>query len=62
MSTNQENQGPAGQEQVKTEIITLTRYLTEEQGKHKEATGDFTYVTARMFNYKKSLIESHPGY
>jgi hypothetical protein len=22
----------------------LTRFLTEEQTKHKEATGDFTYV------------------
>lgn len=29
-------------EQVKTDIITLTRFLTEEQAKHKEATGDFT--------------------
>jgi hypothetical protein len=31
-------------EAVNTDIITLTRFLTEEQGKHKEATGDFTYV------------------
>ena len=30
-------------EQVKTDIVTLTRFLTEEQAKHKEATGDFTY-------------------
>jgi fructose-1,6-bisphosphatase I len=29
-------------EQVNTNIITLTRFLTEEQTKHKEATGDFT--------------------
>lgn len=34
--------GPAGQEKINTEIITLTRWLTEEQTKHKEATGDFT--------------------
>jgi fructose-1,6-bisphosphatase I len=29
---------------INTDIITLTRFLTEEQTKHKEATGDFTYV------------------
>lgn len=33
-----------GQEKINTEIITLTRFLTEEQTKHKEATGDFTYA------------------
>jgi fructose-1,6-bisphosphatase I len=37
---NGENRG----EKVNTDIITLTRFLTEEQSKHKEATGDFTYV------------------
>lgn len=31
-------------EQVNYNIVTLTRFLTEEQIKHKEATGDFTYV------------------
>lgn len=31
-------------EKINTDIVTLTRFLTEEQGKHKEATGDFTYV------------------
>lgn len=35
---------PMGKEEIKTEIMTLTRFLTEEQSKHKEATGDFTYV------------------
>jgi len=30
------------QEKVNTDIVTLTRFLTEEQAKHKEATGDFT--------------------
>ena len=40
-----QDDAPVGQESVKTEIITLTRYLTEEQTKHKEATGDFTYAT-----------------
>lgn len=33
-----------GNEKINTDIITLTRFLTEEQSKHKEATGDFTYV------------------
>lgn len=32
-------------EKINTDIITLTRFLTEEQTKHKEATGDFTYAT-----------------
>lgn len=31
-------------EKVNTNIITLTRFLNEEQAKHKEASGDFTYV------------------
>lgn len=31
-----------GQEKINLDIITLTRFLTEEQTKHKEATGDFT--------------------
>ena len=29
-------------EKINTEIVTLSRYLSEEQTKHKEATGDFT--------------------
>lgn len=36
--------GAVGKEAINTEIVTLTRFLTEEQAKHKEATGDFTYV------------------
>jgi fructose-1,6-bisphosphatase I len=35
---------PVQQEKVNTDIVTLTRFLTEEQAKHPEATGDFTYV------------------
>ena len=31
-------------EKINTDIVTLTRFLTEEQSKHKEATGDFTYA------------------
>ena len=40
MATNGEQQNK--QETINTDIITLTRFLTEEQSKHKEATGDFT--------------------
>lgn len=36
-----ENVG-TGHEEINYDIITLTRHLTEEQTKHKEATGDFT--------------------
>ena len=32
------------EEKINTNIVTLTRFLTEEQSKHKEATGDFTLV------------------
>lgn len=41
--TNGTTTPPTSTEQIKTDIITLTRFLTEEQAKHKEATGDFTY-------------------
>jgi fructose-1,6-bisphosphatase I len=34
--------GAVGTESINTDIVTLTRFLTEEQAKHKEATGDFT--------------------
>lgn len=34
--------GAVGQEKINIDIITLTRFLTEEQAKHKEATGEFT--------------------
>jgi len=37
----QQNTG-TGTEKINTDIVTLTRHLTEEQAKHKEATGDFT--------------------
>ncbi len=39
--SNGEGNGPVP-EKVNTSIVTLTRFLTEEQVKHKEATGDFT--------------------
>jgi fructose-1,6-bisphosphatase I len=35
---------PVQNEKINTDIVTLTRFLTEEQAKHKEATGDFTYA------------------
>lgn len=42
---NEEQNGSQVQpemEQVNYNIITLTRFLTEEQARHEEATGDFT--------------------
>jgi fructose-1,6-bisphosphatase I len=41
MAPNNNEGGPA-QEKINTDIITLTRFLTEEQTKYAEATGDFT--------------------
>ena len=41
---NSNGSAPHEGEKVNTHIVTLTRYLTEGQFKHKEATGDFTYV------------------
>ena len=46
--------GAPGQESVNVEIITLTRYLTEEQNKHKEATGDFTYALVETVNFSRN--------
>ncbi|KAF5674566.1 fructose-1,6-bisphosphatase [Fusarium heterosporum] len=40
-------------EKVNTNIVTLTRFLTEEQAKHPEATGDFTLLChALQFSFK----------
>jgi fructose-1,6-bisphosphatase I len=40
-------------EKINTDIVTLTRFLTEEQAKHKEATGDFTLLChALQFSFK----------
>ncbi|KAK6594776.1 fructose-1,6-bisphosphatase [Botrytis cinerea] len=40
-------------EHINTDIITLTRFLTEEQTKVKEATGDFTLLChALQFSFK----------
>jgi fructose-1,6-bisphosphatase I len=45
MATNSDQDaGAVGKESINTEIMTLTRFLNEEQTKHREATGDFTYV------------------
>lgn len=43
--------GPVGSEKINTDIVTLTRFLTEEQSRHKEATGDFTYASALAATY-----------
>ncbi|KAI9714625.1 MAG: Fructose-1,6-bisphosphatase [Chrysothrix sp. TS-e1954] len=51
--TNGEAAPPVGQENINTDIITLTRFLNEEQVKHKEATGDFTLLChALQFAFK----------
>jgi len=50
--------GAVGGERINTDIVTLTRFLTEEQSKHKEATGDFTSVplfTDSFSNLSSSL-------
>ncbi|POR38115.1 Fructose-1,6-bisphosphatase, partial [Tolypocladium paradoxum] len=40
-------------EKVNTNIVTLTRFLNEEQAKHREATGDFTLLChALQFSFK----------
>ena len=45
--------GPVGGEQINTEIVTLTRFLNEEQTKHPEATGEFTLLMhALQFAFK----------
>ncbi|KAI9821552.1 MAG: Fructose-1,6-bisphosphatase [Phylliscum demangeonii] len=44
---------PATHEKVNMNIVTLTRFLTEEQVKHPEATGDFTLLChALQFAFK----------
>jgi fructose-1,6-bisphosphatase I len=42
---NGEQVAGVGTESINVDIVTLTRFLTEEQTKHKEATGDFTYAS-----------------
>jgi fructose-1,6-bisphosphatase I len=48
MATISSGHPPVQQEKVNTDIVTLTRFLTEEQTKHPEATGDFTYVVSGL--------------
>lgn len=45
MSAQVQSNGGNEAETINTNIVTLTRFLTEEQVKVKEATGDFTYVS-----------------
>jgi fructose-1,6-bisphosphatase I len=52
MATNG-NSGAVGNENINTDIVTLTRFLTEEQTKVPEATGDFTLLChALQFSFK----------
>ncbi|KAI1437068.1 fructose-1,6-bisphosphatase class 1/Sedoheputulose-1,7-bisphosphatase [Xylaria sp. CBS 124048] len=51
MAANESASSESGS--VNTNIITLSRFLTEEQTKHKEATGDFTLLChALQFSFK----------
>lgn len=50
MATNGDSH-PVQNEKVNTDIVTLTRFLTEEQAKHREATGDFTYTYNHSYSY-----------
>ncbi|BDD58374.1 Fructose-1,6-bisphosphatase [Monascus purpureus] len=43
-TTNGNGAPPVGQENINTDIITLSRFFTEEQTKHPHATGDFTLL------------------
>lgn len=52
MAENGNNTG-LGPERIQTDIITLSRFITEEQTKHPEATGDFTLLCqALQFSFK----------
>jgi fructose-1,6-bisphosphatase I len=44
------------EEKINTDIVTLTRFLTEEQTKHKEATGDFTYDYCHVHKSRRSSL------
>ncbi|KAG5997086.1 hypothetical protein E4U43_002735 [Claviceps pusilla] len=45
--------GNGNGEKVNTNIVTLTRFLNEEQTKHKEASGDFTLLChALQYSFK----------
>ncbi|EED24372.1 fructose-1,6-bisphosphatase Fbp1, putative [Talaromyces stipitatus ATCC 10500] len=53
MAANSNGGTAVGQENINTDIITLTRFLTEEQTKLPEATGDFTLLChALQFAFK----------
>lgn len=54
---------PVVEERIKYDIVTLTRFLTEEQTKHKEATGDFTHAfppTACPIHTDRACIQQAP--
>jgi fructose-1,6-bisphosphatase I len=51
---NGNGDAPGATPKINTDIVTLTRFLTEEQAKHKEATGDFTYVSLTRKTMRRS--------
>ncbi|CEO60209.1 Putative Fructose-1,6-bisphosphatase [Penicillium brasilianum] len=53
MAANGSNTSPVGQEKINTDIVTLSRFFTEEQTKYPDATGDFTLLChALQFSFK----------
>ncbi|KAL3479101.1 fructose-1,6-bisphosphatase class 1/Sedoheputulose-1,7-bisphosphatase, partial [Aspergillus californicus] len=53
MASDNNHNGAVGQENINTDIVTLTRFFTEEQVKVPEATGDFTLLChALQFSFK----------
>ncbi|KAJ5606106.1 hypothetical protein N7510_008887 [Penicillium lagena] len=53
MADNGSAAPPVGQENINTDIVTLTRFFTEEQTKYPEASGDFTLLChALQFSFK----------
>ncbi|RAO65744.1 uncharacterized protein BHQ10_001756 [Talaromyces amestolkiae] len=53
MAANSNGGSGVGQENINTDIVTLTRFLTEEQLRVPEATGDFTLLChALQFAFK----------
>ncbi|CAI7568561.1 unnamed protein product [Penicillium manginii] len=47
------NTSPVGNENINTDIVTLSRFFTEEQTKYPDASGDFTLLChALQFSFK----------
>ncbi|KAI9809658.1 MAG: hypothetical protein M1825_000090 [Sarcosagium campestre] len=52
-ATGENGAHPSPSEKINTDIVTLTRFLTESQARHPQATGDFTLLChALQFSFK----------